>query len=247
MSHAQRQRLPLAPEPPPRSDGSRNDNPPGMGLWALWCEDLRTHEGNPFEQGFWAVAVHRFGNWRMGLPKLVRAPFTLAYLFLVKWVQVTCGISLHYNSRLGRRVHIWHHSGMILVARSIGDDCHIRHNTTLGVVRRDQPLGIPIIEERVDIGCGVAILGNVRVGHDSVIGANSVVLDDVPPWTVVAGAPARVVRELIVPAGIAGNDAGEDDPERTQRDWPTLRQDRRIATSLQKPAAPSRPPASRTR
>jgi len=193
MSYAQSH---LRPVPPPLSDGARNDNPPGIGLWSLWREDLRTHGGNLFEQGFWAVALQRFGNWRMGLPGYARPPFTLLYNCLAKWVEWTCGISLPYNSYLGRRVRIWHHSGMILHARSIGDDCHIRHNTTFGVARREELRGIPTIEERIDIGCGVAILGDVRIGHDSVIGANSVVLDDVPPWTVVAGAPARVVRRL---------------------------------------------------
>jgi serine O-acetyltransferase len=219
---------PARPEPPPLSDGARDDNPPGVGLWALWREDLRTHDGDPFEPGFWAVAVQRYGNWRMGLPKPLRAPFTLAYLFLFRWVGWTCGISLPYTIRLGRRVRLWHHSGMILNARSIGDDCHIRQNTTFGIVRRDQKRGIPMIEDRVDIGCGVAILGHVRIGHDSVIGANSVVLDDVPPWTVVAGAPARVVRELTPPDGETGlgaprNDIPDHDPRIAQHDWGMIR------------------------
>ena len=80
---------------------------------------------------------------------------------------------------------------MILHARSIGDDVHIRHNTTFGVVRRDHNREIPIIEDRVDIACGVCILGAVSVGHDSVIGANAVVLSDVPPHSVAVGIPAR--------------------------------------------------------
>jgi hypothetical protein len=50
----------------PRGDG--NENPPDLGIFALRREDLRTHDGNLFEQGLWAVAVHRFGNWRMGIP-----------------------------------------------------------------------------------------------------------------------------------------------------------------------------------
>ncbi len=54
------------------NQGGRNMNPAGMGLLALLREDLRTHDGKILEQGFWAVAVHRFGNWRMGLPKLLR-------------------------------------------------------------------------------------------------------------------------------------------------------------------------------
>jgi serine O-acetyltransferase len=83
---------------------------------------------------------------------------------------------------------------MILHARSVGNDCHIRHNTTFGVARRDQIRAIPTIGDRVDIGCGVCVLGNVRVGNDSVIGANAVVLIDVPPSSLAVGVPA-VIRQ----------------------------------------------------
>lgn len=187
---------PQSREAPPLPRGDHNENPPDIGLWALLKEDLRTHEGDLFEQGFWAVAVHRFGNWRMGLPKILRFPFTLLYRFLFKLVEWTCGITLPYTVKLGRRVRIWHHSGMILHARSIGNDVHLRHNTTFGVVRRDHNREIPVIEDRVDIGCGVCVLGNVIVGHDSIIGSNAVVLADVPPYSVAVGLPAKVVKSL---------------------------------------------------
>lgn len=185
---------PSRPAPPPLWIGDSNGNPRGIGLFALLREDLRTHDGGWFDQGFWAVAVHRFGNWRMGLPRVIRPPFTLLYHCLYKWVEWTCGITLPYTTRLGRRVRIWHHSGMVLHARSIGDDVHIRHNTTFGVVRRGDNTAIPVIEDGVEIGCGVCVLGDVLVGRGSVIGANSVVLHDVPPHSVAVGAPAAVVR-----------------------------------------------------
>jgi serine O-acetyltransferase len=178
----------------PLSQGDRNDNPPGIGFLALLREDLRTHDRNLFEQGFWAVAVHRFGNWRMGLPKPLRAPMTVLFRALSKWVEWTCGISLPYTVRLGRRVRIWHHGGIILHARSIGDDVSIRQNTTFGLVHPDRPLEIPTIEDRVDIGCGACVLGNVTIGHDSRIGANAVVLSDVPPGSTAVGVPARVIK-----------------------------------------------------
>jgi serine O-acetyltransferase len=179
---------------PPLSRGDRNANPEGVGLLALLREDLKTHDGDPFEQGFWAVAVHRLGNWRMGLPRPLRAPMTLLYRFLYKWVEWTCGISLPYTVRLGRRVRIWHHGGMILHARSIGDDVSIRQNTTLGLARPDRPLAIPTIGDRVDIGCGACILGAVTLGDGSRVGANAVVLADVPPGATAVGVPARVIR-----------------------------------------------------
>jgi serine O-acetyltransferase len=187
--------LAAAPAKPDFMRGDVNQNPPGMGLWALLREDRRTHDRTWLEQGFWAVAVHRFGNWRMGVrPRLLRLPFTLLYKFLYKWVEWTCGISLPYTVKLGRRVRIWHHGGMILHARSIGDDVHLRQNTTFGIARKDQRFQLPTIEDRVDIGCGAVILGAITVGHDSVIGANAVVLKDVPPYSVAVGVPAKVVR-----------------------------------------------------
>jgi serine O-acetyltransferase len=183
-------------ELPPLPKGDRNENPTGIGFLALLREDLKTHDGNVWEQGFWAVATHRFGNWRMGRNRLIRPLFTIQYRVMSKLVEWLCGISLPYTVKLGRRVRIWHHGGMILHARSIGDDVHIRQNTTFGVVRRNENRAIPTIEDRADLGCGVCVLGAVRVGHDSAVGANSVVLRDIPPFSVAVGAPAKVVKTI---------------------------------------------------
>jgi serine O-acetyltransferase len=80
---------------------------------------------------------------------------------------------------------------MVLGARAVGDDVHIRHNTTFGVLNRRELEGKPIIGNRVDIGVGACILGPVTVGDDCVIGPNSVVLKHLPPGSVVMGVPAR--------------------------------------------------------
>lgn len=189
--------VPLAPAKCESMRGEVNLNPAGMGLWALLREDWRTHDRAWLDQGLWAVAVHRFGNWRMGIrPRVIRLPFSMLYQFLEKWVQWTCGITLPYTVRLGRRVRIWHHGGMVLHAASIGDEVHIRQNTTFGIARRDHLHQLPTIEDRVDIGCGAVVLGSITVGHDSVIGANAVVLKDVPPHSMAAGVPARVIKTL---------------------------------------------------
>jgi serine O-acetyltransferase len=182
---------------PPLNRGERDLNPSGIGFLALLREDLRTHDGKWLEQGFWAVAVHRFGNWRMGLPKPLRAPMTLLYRVLNRGVEWTCGITLPYTVRLGRRVRIWHHSGMILNAHAIGDDVHIRQNTTFGLAARDQPAAaIPTIGDRVDIGCNVCIAGPVTIGHDCRVGANTLVIADLPPGSVAVGVPARILKRL---------------------------------------------------
>jgi len=188
----------------PLPNGERNENPPELSFWALVAEDYATHERKLLEPGFWAVALHRFGNWRMGVrPKLLRAPLTALYRLLFLVVNWLWGIDLPYTAKLGRRVRIWHHGGIVLGARAIGSDVHIRHNTTLGLLSRDDLTAKPTIEDRVDIGVGACILGEVTVGHDTVVGANSVVVKDVPPNSVVFGVPARPVK-LLRPDPAAG-------------------------------------------
>ena len=170
-------------------------NPPGLTFLQLLKEDAKTH-GSLWEQGFWAIAVHRFGNWRMGLPRVIRPFFTILYSFLFKTVEIVCGIMLPYTVIIGRRVRIWHFGGMILNAYRIGDDVHIRQNTTFGIARRDSLFELPIIEDRADLGCGVAVLGAVTIGHDAMVGANAVVVDDIPPHSVAVGIPAKVIKTL---------------------------------------------------
>jgi serine O-acetyltransferase len=191
-----------APDRQPLPKGDRDQNPAGMGLWALWREDFATHDGDWTAPGFWAIALHRFGNWRMRFrARVVRAPLTVLYRTLYLAVSLFAGITLPYTVRLGRRVRIWHHGGMVLHARAIGDDVHLRHNTTFGVARRGENLDIPVIGDRVDIGCGACVLGDVHVGHDSLIGANAVVTRDVPPWSVVVGVPGYVVKSRLPEEG----------------------------------------------
>ncbi len=187
--------VPLSPkERPPLPHGDKNENPHGISMPALLAEDFRTHGSSVLEPGFWAVAVHRFGNWRMDLPRPVRAPMTALYRALYTGVTLGFGIDLGYTVKLGRRVRLWHHGGMVLGARSIGDDVHIRQNTTLGVMTRLDDTAKPVIGDRVDLGAGACVLGEVTIGDDAVVGANSVVVKDVAPGAVVFGVPARPVK-----------------------------------------------------
>lgn len=174
--------------------GFVNTNPPGIGFWALVAEDLRTHEGNFFAQGFWALFWQRFGNWRMSIRwKVLRAPMTLVYRTMYKVTQWTCGIDLPFSVIVGRRVKLEHFGGMILIAERIGDDVIIRHNTTFGIARLDHPKDRPLIGDGVEIGVGSVIVGRIIVGHGAIVGANSLVIRDVPPGVVVGGVPARIL------------------------------------------------------
>lgn len=174
--------------------GSFNANPPGLSLFALIAEDYRTHDCNPFSEGFWALATHRFGNWRMSIrPRLLRAPCSLLYAALRKACLWFGGIKLDYTVRVGRRVRIWHAGGMTLGALEIGDDTQIRPNTTFGVKRRgDERWLKPRIGRRCDIGVGAVLLGGITIGDDCVIGANVVLARTIPARSIVTVEPPTV-------------------------------------------------------
>lgn len=123
--------------------------------------------------------------------KILRGPFSFLYKVAVKWVEVSCGISIPYNMPIGRRVCFEHFGGIILVARSIGNDVTIRQNTTFGLVHKDNP-GWPTIGNNVDIGAGAVIVGDIDIGENSLIGANAVVLKSVPANSIAVGVPAVV-------------------------------------------------------
>lgn len=181
---------------PELPDGSHNCNPDDISFFKLIKEDYETHERR-FTQGFFVIALHRFGNWRMSIKsKLLRLPFTIIYKLAFPLTEILFGIKLSYNVKVGRRVKIEHFGGMILGAREIGNDVTIRQNTTFGVSRKTQLNCKPIIKDHVDIGCGVVILGHVVIGEHSIIGANAVVVKDVPAYSLVVGVPGKVVKNL---------------------------------------------------
>ena len=158
----------------------------------LLREDWNTYDKDLWRQGFWAMCVYRFGNWRYGVrPAWLRKPFSLAYRLLRTLIQIVAGIELHCETRVGRRLLIEHFGGIIVSGDAvIGDDVVIRQGVTIGL-RTTGRRGAPVIGNRVDIGAGAKLLGNIRIGDDAVIGANAVVLKNVPPGYVAIGIPAK--------------------------------------------------------
>lgn len=190
------QPTPAAPSETDVNCGTQNRNPAGLSFWSLVAEDLATHEGDAFAQGFWTLFWHRFGNWRMGLrSRVLRGPLTVLYRMGSKAAQWFCGMDLPYTVVVGRRVKLEHFGGMILIARSIGDDVIIRQNTTFGIASAAGPKERPTIGSRVDIGTGAVLIGGITIGDDTHIGANAVVTKSQPAGVVVAGVPARVIRQ----------------------------------------------------
>jgi serine O-acetyltransferase len=157
-------------------------------------EDWRTYERDLWRQGLWVMAVYRFGAWRYRFKnRIVRAPLSLLYKLLRTFAQITTGIELHCETVIGRRFKIEHFGDIIISGDAVfGDDCLIRNGVTVGV-RRTGLRGAPVFGNRVDIGAGAKILGPIKIGDDVVIGANAVVLEDVPSGCAAVGVPARIV------------------------------------------------------
>ncbi len=163
-------------------------------LLTLLREDLKNHGGDWTRPGFRALAVHRFGNWRMEVRwKPLRAPFSLLYRMLFRRCRNVYGIELPYSARVGRGVVIEHQGGIVIHGNSvIGDGCIIRQGVTLGNRSLDRPAEAPILGKRVNVGAGAKLLGKVIVGDHAVIGANAVVIHDVPSNGIAVGVPAKV-------------------------------------------------------
>jgi serine O-acetyltransferase len=166
-----------------------------LPLIAQLKEDWETHGRDWTRPGFQALAVYRFGNWRMGISsKLLRAPFSVLYGALFRGARNFYGIELPYTTRIGRRVMFEHQHGIVIHGYAqIGDDCIIRQGVTLGNRSLEEPLAAPRLGDRVNVGAGAKIIGGISVGDDAQIGANAVVLADVPAGHLAIGVPARVV------------------------------------------------------
>lgn len=156
-------------------------------------QDLASHGGNWGAQGFWAMVVYRFGRWRYTVrPALLRKFCSLIYHVLYKLVQILTGIELPCEVPIGRGFVI-EHSGSIVVSgfARFGDNCRIRTGVVIGLSRVDDPCA-PQFGNDVDIGTGAKILGNIRIGNHVLIGANAVVLKDVPDNSIAVGVPAVI-------------------------------------------------------
>ena len=114
---------------------------------------------------------------------------------LSQWSRFWTGIEIHPAATLGKRLFIDHGMGVVIGETAvIGDDVTLFQGVTLGGTGKDKGAKRhPTLQHRVVIGSGAKVLGNITVGHDSVVGASSVVLSDVPAEATVVGIPGRVV------------------------------------------------------
>ena len=140
-------------------------------------------------QGFHALFYHRQAHWLYE-----HKHFFLARA-LSQFARHMTGIEIHPGAKIGRRLFIDHGMGIVIgETAEIGDDCTIYHGVTLGGTGKDTGKRHPTIGNNVLISTGAKVLGPFTVGDNSRIGANAVVLQEVPPDSTVVGVKARVVK-----------------------------------------------------
>ena len=112
-----------------------------------------------------------------------------------QWGRLCTGIEIHPGAKIGRRLVIDHGMGIVIgETAEIGDDCLLYHGVTLGGTGKDQGKRHPTIGNNVLISAGAKVLGPFKVGDNSRIAANAVVLSEVPPDATAVGIPAQIVR-----------------------------------------------------
>ena len=108
--------------------------------------------------------------------------------------RILTGVEIHPGAILGSGLFIDHATGVVIgETAEVGDDVTIFHGVTLGGTGRDTGKRHPTIGDRVIIGAGAKILGPIKIGDDSRIGANSVVVKEVPSSSVVVGVPGQII------------------------------------------------------
>ena len=106
------------------------------------------------------------------------------------------GIEIHPGAKIGKRFFIDHGMGVVIGETAIiGDDVLLYQGVTLGGTGLEKGKRHPTIGNNVVIGGGAKVLGNITVGDNSYIGANAVVIKDVPPNSTVVGVPGRITKQ----------------------------------------------------
>ena len=141
-----------------------------------------------FFKGFQALQAYRVAHWLWE-----KGRRDMAYFLQMRCSEVF-GIDIHPGARIGKGIMIDHaHSIVIGETAVVGDNVSMLHSVTLGGTGKDDEIRHPNIGDGVLLGAGAKVLGNISVGSCSRVAAGSVVLQNVPEKTTVAGVPAKVV------------------------------------------------------
>ena len=140
--------------------------------------------------GMHAIWAHRLTHRMWQHPSLM-----LIARLISLWTRAFTGVEIHPGATIGRRFFIDHGTGVVIgETAEIGDDVMLYHDVTLGGRSLQRVKRHPTIQDGVVIGAGARVLGPVVIGRNAQIGANAVVVRDVPAGVVVVGVPGQVLK-----------------------------------------------------
>ena len=145
--------------------------------------------------GIWVICIYRMGSRVSKISnRVIRKGLMIPLRLLQVLIGVPAGIDISFDTRIGKGFYIGHYGGIVLHHEvEIGEYCNISHGVTIGLGGRGETLGCPKLGDRVYIGPGAKVFGKITIGNDVAIGANAVVLKDVPDRAVVGGVPAKIL------------------------------------------------------
>ena len=137
-------------------------------------------------QGFHILVFHKIAHFF----------YRIKFLFIARLIsqigRFFTGIEIHPGAKIGRRLFIDHGMGIVIgETATIGDDCTMYHEVTLGGTVKDKNKRHPDIGNNVMIGCGAKVLGAIKIGNNVKIGANSVVTKNIEDNVTVIGIPGK--------------------------------------------------------
>ena len=175
-----------------------------MGLWGDIRQDFKAvFEKDPAAKnslevmfaypGFHAIFLHRINHllWNLGLPVIPR--------FLSHIGRFLTGIEIHPAAKIGPGLFIDHGMGVVIgETTEIGENVLLYQGVTLGGTGKEKAKRHPTLGNNVTVGAGAKILGAIKIGDNAIIGANSVILKNVPDNSISVGVPGRITKKKVV-------------------------------------------------
>lgn len=170
------------------------------GLFVMMLEDIRCAlHRDPAARNWFEVLINYSGLHAIWFYRLTHFLWIHKLFFparalsqLARWLT---GIEIHPGAVIGRRFFIDHGMGVVIgETAEVGDDVTLYHGVTLGGVSLEKGKRHPTLGDKVVVGAGAKILGDITIGSGSRVGANAVVVKTVPPESVVVGIPGQIVK-----------------------------------------------------
>lgn len=173
-----------------------------VGLIALiFSEEIKaTREKDPAAKGYVQIIFLYSGLHAIMIHRLTHGLWRWKLLFLARWLSQVgrffTGIEIHPGAQIGQGLFIDHGMGVVIGETAIvGHNVTLFQGVTLGGTGKETGKRHPTLDDNVVVGAGAKVLGNIHIGANSYIGANAVVLKDVPSNSTVVGVPGHITKQ----------------------------------------------------